>query len=561
MESRYQKCPLCMRPELVETLVEAWWTEPQVVEFLSQQNPDWRLDDGACPACIQEALLHVLLSQGDEGLHQQIQHLWPLDARAAFGAIPTPLRMHADPRFTGRGVTLAIVDEGFYPHADLVQPSNRIRVWVNATADPVKALYFDRQTLPTWPEWDTVHNRQWHGTMTSTVAAGSGRMSHGLYRGIASEADLVLIQVENNTQNITDQAIMRALTWIADNSQKLNIRVVNLSIGSDESDLAQDHPVNQAVHRLVAQGVVVVAAAGNDGIRKLIPPASAPEAITVGGLDDHSLFSHQDRTLWHSNYGVTQDVALKPELVAPSIWVAAPVLPGSRVEREARSLFEQRHRGANAGKVEERIQELKLITPHYQHVDGTSFAAPTVTGVVACMLEANPKLNPAAIRQLLQASAELVPGADRERQGAGVVSAGRAVAMALEHQHGNWLNAPQLPYITKKGITFVLHDHDASRVQLAGSWDNWSLPITMEEVEQGVWQIALNRTKPGRYLYKFILDGDRWLDDPSNPRKVWDGFRGFNSLLFVGNSSLVQPLPEAKSKKKSSPIVKNSSWQ
>ncbi|MBN1666052.1 MAG: S8 family serine peptidase [Anaerolineales bacterium] len=383
MEAIRRNCPLCTRPELIESLAEAWWLDPEVVRYLSQQNPDWRLDDGACPACLQEALLHVLLSQGDAMLHQQIQHLWPLDARAAFGAIPTPLRMHADPRFTGRGVTLAIVDEGFYPHADLVQPSNRIRVWVDATADPVKASYFDRQTLPTWPEWDTVHNRQWHGTMTSAVAAGRGRMSHGPYRGIASEADLVLIQVENNTQNITDQAIVRALMWIADNSRKLNIRVVNLSIGAVETDPVKEHPVNQAVHRLVTQGVVVVAAAGNDGVRELIPPASAIEAITVGGLDDHSLFSHHARTLWHSNYGVTQDGAVKPELVAPSIWVAAPVLPGSQVERESVSLFKQRHRGDNAEHVEERIRQLKMITPHYQHVNGTSFAAPIVTGVVA----------------------------------------------------------------------------------------------------------------------------------------------------------------------------------
>ncbi|MBN1666053.1 MAG: glycogen-binding domain-containing protein [Anaerolineales bacterium] len=152
------------------------------------------------------------------------------------------------------------------------------------------------------------------------------------------------------------------------------------------------------------------------------------------------------------------------------------------------------------------------------------------------MLEANPNLSPAAIRRLLLASVELVPGVERERQGAGVVSAGRAVAMALEHQHGNWLNAPQLPYITKKGITFVLHDHDASRVQLAGSWDNWANHVEMKETERGVWHTTLKRPKPGRYMYKFILDRDRWVDDPSNPRKVWDGFRGFNSVLCVGNN-------------------------
>lgn len=533
MEPYNRQCPLCTRPELVDSLAEAWWVEPTVIQYLTQQNPSWRLVDGACPACIQEALLHVLLSQGDEMLHQQVQHLWPLDARAAFGAIPTPLRLHADPRYTGGGMTMAIVDEGFYPHTDLVQPSNRIRAWVDATAEPVNDLYFDRQTIPAWPEWNTRHNRQWHGTMTSAVAAGNGKMSHGLYRGLASDADLVLVQVQNDTQRISDEAIVRALSWIAHKSIELNIRVVNLSIGADETDLPKDNPVNRAVRRLVTQGVVVVAAAGNDGIRKLIPPASAPEAITVGGLDDHSLFSHEQLELWHSNYGVTRDEAMKPDLVAPSIWVAAPVLPGSQVEREALSLFEQRHRGPNASEVEERIKQLKLITPYYQHVDGTSFAAPIVASIIACMLEADAKLTPAAIRRLLQASAEQVPGAAQERQGAGVVSAGRAVALALDHQHHDWLNAPQLPYITGTAITFVLYDHGAKRAQVAGSWDGWSKPVEMDEVEQGVWQATLKRPELGQYMYKFILDGDRWLDDPANPHKVWDGFQGFNSLLFL----------------------------
>jgi len=533
MEPLTPRCPLCTRPELVETLAEAWWLEPEVVQYLSQQNPDWRLADGACPTCLQEALLHVHLSQGDEILHQQVQHLWPLDARAAFGAIPTPLRLHADPRYTGRGITIAFVDEGFYPHADLVQSSNRILAWVDATADPVNELYFDRQVIPTWPEWDTRSNRQWHGTMTSAVAAGNGKMSHGLYRGLASDTDLIFIQVQNDTQRINDLAIVRALSWIADKAVELSIRVVNLSIGADETNLFEDHPVNRAVRRLVTQGVIVIAAAGNDGVRKLSPPASAPEAITVGGLDDHSLFSHQALTLWHSNYGVTHENTVKPELVAPSIWVVAPVLPGSQVEKDALSLFEQRHRGANASEVEERIKQLKLITPHYQHVDGTSFAAPIVAGVVACMIEANPTLTPTAVRQLLQASAEQIPGVGIERQGAGVVSAGRAVAMALEHQHEHWLKVPRLPYITEAAITFVLHDHNASRVQVAGSWDNWSRPVDFAEMDKGVWQAILKRPESGRYEYKFVLNGDRWLDDPTNPRKVWDGYIGFNSLIFV----------------------------
>jgi serine protease AprX len=57
-----------------------------------------------------------------------------------------------------------------------------------------------------------------------------------------------------------------------------------------------------------------------------------------------------------------------------------------------------------------------------------------VASTVACMLEANPTLSPADVRQLLVQCAEPVPGAERERQGAGALHAGRAVALALERR-------------------------------------------------------------------------------------------------------------------------------
>lgn len=75
--------------------------------------PFWNREDGACPGCVQQNLLQTLLSRGDPALHEAIQTKWPLDAEAAFGALPTRLRLHADPRFSGKGVTIALVDAGF----------------------------------------------------------------------------------------------------------------------------------------------------------------------------------------------------------------------------------------------------------------------------------------------------------------------------------------------------------------------------------------------------------------------------------------------------------------
>ena len=72
-----------------------------------------------------------------------------------------------------------------------------------------------------------------------------------------------------------------------------------------------------------------------------------------------------------------------------------------------------------------------MINQYYKFVDGTSFASPIVASIVACMLEANPKLTPQQVKRILTDTAEQVPGVDVDRQGWGVVVARKAVELAL----------------------------------------------------------------------------------------------------------------------------------
>ena len=507
-------------------------SESKVVLAEAHWYPFWNRDDDACPACVQQNLLRTLLAKGDAALHEAIQTAWPLDAEAAFGVLPTRIRLHADPRFSGKGITIALVDAGFYPHPDLVQPRNRIRVWADATHDPVSVFHFEPKETPNWPDWDGAHDWQWHGTMTSTVAGGNGFLSHGLYSGLAPEAELVLIQVRDSDGHISSASIHRALTWILKHGPGLGVRIVSLSVSGDPVSVLADNAVDEAVAALVEAGISVVAAAGNDGQRSLLPPATAPLALTVGGIDDKNTFSHEEIALWHSNYGIASNDVPKPDLVAPSIWVAAPVLPNSSVAQEARDLFVRREqRDPN---VHGRIAELKLITPYYQHVEGTSFAAPIVASAIACMLEANPALTPLLIRDVLKETAHLVPGADRERQGAGAVSPGQAVARALAERHRFAEKQQISPRLAPEGITFSLHDHATSSVQVLGSWNDWQSPgIAATSIEPGYWRTFPVHLPAGRYVYKLVLDGQRWLDDPNNPRKAPDGVGGLNSTLVV----------------------------
>jgi 1,4-alpha-glucan branching enzyme len=119
------------------------------------------------------------------------------------------------------------------------------------------------------------------------------------------------------------------------------------------------------------------------------------------------------------------------------------------------------------------------------------------------------------------------------------LEAGLAVSMALREQHEILAACTSLPFVTPNRIEFVLHEHHAQEVRVSGSWHGWDGPgMPLAQAEPGVWRGDIPRLPPGEYTYKFLVDGWRWLDDPGNPDKRWDGRAGFNSVLFV-------PLPRA----------------
>lgn len=341
---------------------------------------------------------------------------------------------------------MAFVDAGFYPHPDL---QGRILVHVDASTNRVieQEAAFKGSDL------------SWHGQMTSVIAAGDGRTSKGKYRGIASGAQLVLVKVSTPKGHIKESDILRGLRWVMDTHKRFNIRIVNISVGGDFISHDPDHPLHKAIRKLTKAGVVVVVAAGNRNTDHLLPPASAPDAITVGGIDDHNSLDESRWVSYHHSYGRAYDGTLKPEILAPAAWLASPIMPGSSVAREAYWLApllikpEERHlrkllkRGhselgltqfANTqpnehlyAMLQQRIHAHKLIDEHHQHVDGTSVATPVVSSVIAQMLEANPRLTPQEIRAILIDTAKRLPNIPVARQGGGVLNAAEAVLAAL----------------------------------------------------------------------------------------------------------------------------------
>jgi serine protease AprX len=292
------------------------------------------------------------------------------------------------------------------------------------------------------------------------VACGNGYLSAGLYRGLASDANLVLVKV-GSARRIRHDDIRKGLEWVFKHRARYNIRIVNISCGGDAEVPYLDDALCQAAERVTKAGILVCAAAGNAGLssgHKVLPPASAPSVLTVGGLDDKNRLVFADYEMYHSSYGPTIDGLQKPEVIAPSIWVAAPILPGtptadqavllsalaSAPDSQLRTIIAL-HKGIDSDLdaaiglepylirqlIELKLRDGAVISGSYKHVDGTSFASPIVASIAAQMFEANPTLTPQQAKLTLIRTASRLPHVAVDRQGWGVVNPKKAVLRCL----------------------------------------------------------------------------------------------------------------------------------
>lgn len=443
-------CPLCSRAESA-LVYELTGPDIALVEWLQANLPGWEPGAGVCPKCLE------LFREAQK----RLQAYPEIFSEGRYRILPTPLRMGADERFTGRGVTIAFLDSGFFFHPDLTAGQNRIKRYVNVAQTDEQAEPRSTHNDEGWDELKRPDDSSWHGMMTSVVAAGDGYLSQGLYRGIASEANVVLVKV-GTAHRITHEDIRRGLGWVLRNKDAYNIRVVNVSCAGDYEESYLTDGLSQMAESCVRAGLIVCCAAGNAGHSPqpaVLPPASAPSVITVGGFNDKNTLVLADNDVYQSSYGPTIDGLQKPEIIAPSIWLAAPILPDTPTA-EAAHLYHQLHDAPDselrailndhAGVDEDldaarelpnylirqlvaiKLHDNNVISGHYKHVDGTSFASPIVASVVAQMLQANPRLNPQQVKRILIDTAIRLENVPVERQGWGSLIPGRAVARALE---------------------------------------------------------------------------------------------------------------------------------
>ena len=246
--------------------------------------------------------------------------------------------------------------------------------------------------------------------------------------GIAPGASLVVLKVLDANGNGSIANIIAALDWVAANYQTYNIRVVNMSVGARVYESYWTDPLTLATKALTDKGITVVAAAGNFGENTLEPAAvwrdhrAGQRAV---GPDRRRLEHDGDADARRRHDGGLQ-------LVRADV---------HRLQCEAGSRCAgRRHDFASC--VRERVTPTSAggMCSHgrngdpgylpYLSLSGTSMATPVVTGTVALMLQANPNLTPNLVKAILQYTAQMYPGYNALRQGAGFLNSLGAVRLA-----------------------------------------------------------------------------------------------------------------------------------
>jgi serine protease AprX len=309
-----------------------------------------------------------------------------------------------DRGITGRGVDVAVIDSGVVPVDGLRTPGKV----VNGPDLSFEASACDGRTCTASPVryLDTYG----HGTHMAGIIAGRDDATPGTvtsadsgsFTGVAPDARIVSVKVAD-AQGATDVSqVIAAIDWVVQNKNRngLNIRVLNLSFGTDGVQDYRLDPLAYAVEVAWHSGIAVVVAAGNGGYgtEKLNDPAYDPFVIAVGGLDGRGTHGTGDDVIpaWSS----TGDRTRNPDLVAPGASVVSLRAPGSYLDTQnpqART-GERLFRGS-----------------------GTSQAAAVVSGVAALLVQQRPGITPDQLKALLRGTAKALPAADPIAQGRGMV--------------------------------------------------------------------------------------------------------------------------------------------
>jgi subtilisin family serine protease len=287
-------------------------------------------------------------------------------------------------QLTGKGIGIALIDSGVYPHQDLQKPLNRIKKFVDL---------FDTYKYP--------YDDNGHGTFISGLLCGSGNSSKGMYRGVAENSNLYVIKAFNSLGRAFISDILYSLDIIAADFEEYNIRVACLPFEIMEYNPYVMKLFSKSFDRLLALGIIPVVPSGSMGNEEgsITGIAALSNCITVGGLNTTT---SNITPYIHSSSGPVGKTE-KPNLAAACVDICSL--------------------NTNVNYIPER-NGVKLF-PHnlekaYTTFTGTSCAAAYISGICAMLFENNPALTFKDICSLLKVSSTMI-NTSRWLQGAGVL--------------------------------------------------------------------------------------------------------------------------------------------
>lgn len=314
---------------------------------------------------------------------------------------------------TGKGVDVALIDSGVVPVNGLTA-SGKV---INGADLSFESQASDLRYLDTFG----------HGTHMAGIIAGrddaaatmQDYQSHDTFVGIAPDARILSVKVAN-AQGATDVSqVIAAIDWVVQHRTDggLNVRVLNLSFGTDGVQDYTLDPLAYAAEVAWRKGIVVVVAAGNSGsgTAKLNNPAYDPYLIAAGADDTRGTYEVTDDLV--PNWSARGDGTRNPDLVAPGKSVVGLRNPGSHID-----LTHPEGR----------------VNARFFRGSGTSQAAAVVSGAAALLVQQRPGITPDQVKALLTSTASKLPGVDPVAQGAGLLNLKAAAAAATPSSVQTW---------------------------------------------------------------------------------------------------------------------------
>jgi len=401
---------------------------------------------------------------------------------------------------TGKGVGVALLDSGVAP-VDGLTASGKVIHGPDLTPESQAA---ESQHLDTFG----------HGTHMAGIIAGRDdaapavvqKGTEGHFLGMAPDAHVVSVKSADASGATDVSQVLAGIDWIVQHKDDpgLNIRVLNLSFGTDGTQDYRIDPLTYAVEVAWRHGIVVVVSAGNRGYgsAKLNNPAYDPFIIAVGASDSRDTYDVADDVLGDfSSFG---DEERAPDLVAPGKSVVSLRAPDSTADLE--------HPAARVG-------------TRQMRGSGTSQAAAVVSGAVALIVEQRPAITPDQVKALLRQTARNLPDADPRGQGAGLIDLKVARTTATPVAAQTWMPATGLGSLDASRGSDHLEAEGAEGVALDGEQDIFGAPF---DATSWAAEALGGTTWAGG-----VWNGNRWSGDSWSGNR-WSGNR-WSGDSWAGN--------------------------